>query len=136
MSCPDIDHLIDLAAGARADAELQAHVESCPTCRRDLLLIREIPVAFRRELEVPDGLVQRVMADVRVRGAREETRRGVRTQVLGTTILGSLTAAAVVFVTDPLTPAPGSLLTFSLTAGVLAAAAQFGATQRKELDRV
>jgi hypothetical protein len=135
MSCPDIDHLIDLAAGARADAELEAHVESCATCRRDFLLIREIPVVFRQELEVPEVLVQRVMADVRARQSREETRRGVRTQVLGTTILGSLTAAAVVFVTDPLGPAPGSLLTFSLTAGVLAAVAQFGAIQRKELDR-
>jgi anti-sigma factor RsiW len=136
MSCPDIDHLIDLAAGAPADAELQAHLESCPTCLRDLRLIREIPVAFRQELEVPDGLVRRVMADVRARGSREETRRGVRTQVVGTTILGSLTAAAVVFETHPLSPAPGSLLAFSLTAGVLAAAAQFGVTQRKEVDRM
>jgi hypothetical protein len=136
MICPDIDRLIDLAAGASVDAELQAHLESCPNCRGDLLLIQEIPLAFRQELEVPDGLVQRVMADVRVRGSREESRRGVRSQFLGTTILGSLTAAGVVLLTEPLGVAPGSILTFSLTAGILAAAAQFGAIQRKELDRV
>jgi hypothetical protein len=135
MSCPDIDRLIDLAAGTRTDAELQAHVESCATCRGDLLLIREIPAAFGRELAVPDGLVQRVMADVRVRESREKDRRGVQTQALGTTILGSLTTAGVVVLTGAGTTAPAPLLTFSLTAGVLAAAAQFGAIQRKEPDR-
>jgi predicted anti-sigma-YlaC factor YlaD len=136
MSCPDIDHLIDLAAGATADAELQAHLESCSSCRGDLLLIRELPGAFRRELEIPDPLVQRIMADVGVLRAREESRRGIRTQIVSTAILGSLTTAGVVFLTGAGTLAPAPLLTFSLSVGALAAATRFGAIQRKELDRV
>ena len=135
MSCPDIDHLIDLAAGTRTDAELQAHVESCPTCRGDLLLIRELPVAFRPELEIPDPLVPRIMADIGVLRAREESRRGTRTQIMGTAILGSLTTVGVVFLTGAGTAAPAPLLTFSLSVGALAAATRFGAIRRRELDR-
>jgi hypothetical protein len=135
MNCPDIDHLIDLAGGGVADPELQAHLESCGACRGDLFLIRELPAAFQPQLTVPEHLVQRAMQDIMAVRAGEEKRRGVRAQLLGTTVLGSLTAAGVVLITNAGSGTPGTLLTFSLAVGVLSAATQFGTSQRRELDR-
>jgi hypothetical protein len=75
------------------------------------------------------------MQDIMAVRAGEEKRRGVRAQLLGTTVLGSLTAAGVVLITNAGSGTPGTLLTFSLAVGVLSAATQFGTSQRRELDR-
>lgn len=129
MSCPDIDDLIDLGTRSEADPKLEAHLEGCPTCRAHVLLIREIPRAFRPELEVPEHLVRRVMLDVETLKLEEENRRGLRMQLVGTAILGTLTAAGVVYQTGMENATPATLLGFSLTVGVLSAATQFGARQ-------
>jgi anti-sigma factor RsiW len=129
MSCPDIDDLIELGTGSRSDPELEAHLEGCPICRAHLLLIREIPRAFQPELDVPEHLVRRVMLDVEALRREEENRRGLRAQLVGTGILGTLTAAAVVCQTGMDYATPATLLGFSLAVGVLSAATQFGARQ-------
>ena len=64
MDCPDIDRLIDFQAGIGQDPELEAHVDTCPDCRTDLRILRGISGAFRQEFEIPERLIQRVLADL------------------------------------------------------------------------
>lgn len=137
MKCPDTDRLIDLASGGRPDGELESHLDACPDCREDLELIREIPAAFSPRLEVPEHLVQKTMALLRGLLAEEERRRALRMEVLGTAILGSLTAAAVILLTGSgVGGGTGSLLTYCMAIGVLSGAIRFGEGRRRDLGRV
>jgi len=134
MKCPDTDLLIDLASADHTDPDLQAHLEGCPSCRSDLLLIRELPVAFFPEVEVPEHLVRRAMAGVeRVRA--EEERRNLRMEVLGAGVLGSLTAAAVIFHTG-VGSGGWALLAYCIIVGGLSGATRFGERRKGEMGRV
>ncbi len=131
MSCPDINRLIDLLDDPRADVELLAHLEGCPSCQAEFRLIQEIPAAFRPELEVPEALVQRVMADIAVSTSSSGRPRVPALQVLAAGVLGSITAAAAILATgsggtgDPL-----DLLLFCLGVGTVSIGLQVRAETR------
>ena len=125
MSCPDVSRLIDLLGDPESDVELLAHLEGCPSCQAEFRLIREIPAAFRPGLEVPEALVQRVMAGIAVSTPSSERPRVPAVQVLAAGVLGSITAAAAILATGSGgTGHPLDLLLFSLGVGLVASVVQ------------
>ncbi len=125
MSCPDINRLIDLLDDPRSDGELLTHVEGCSSCQVEYRLIQEIPAAFRPEIEVPEALVQRVMADIAVSTPPSGRPRVPALQVLAAGALGSITAAVAILTTGSMGTAPlGDLLLFSLGVGLVSGLVQ------------
>jgi len=128
MSCPDIDRLIDFQVGQGPDPELEAHLESCPSCRADLRFIQRIPAALRSEIEVSERLIQRVLAGLPEPDRSPETQRLPFAQTLVTGLLGSLTAmAAVVAAGSAGTENLSELLLFSLGVGAVSVILQIHA---------
>ena len=137
MSCPDINRLIDLLGDPQSDVELLAHLEGCPSCQAEYRLIQEIPAAFRPEIEVPEALVQRVMAGIPVSTSPQERPRVPAIQVLAAGVLGSLTAAAAILATGlGGTGGPLDLLLFSLGVGLVAGVVQSREGRLVRVDRV
>jgi len=134
MSCPDINRLIDLLGDGRPDAELEAHLEECLSCRADLQLLQEIPAVLRPEIEVPKQLVQRVMAGFPQLEDNLERRQVPAAHVVGSGVLGALTTMALLVATgsagagDPL-----SLLLFSVAVGLVASGVQVRVARRSRL---
>jgi len=121
MSCPDINRLIDFLGDGRPDADLEAHLEECPSCQADFRLLRELPAAFRPEIEVPEQLVQRVMAELALAGLSPERHQTPALQVLGSGLLGSLTAVSVITATGSGSAGdPIDLLLFAFAVGLAA----------------
>ncbi|MCJ7627582.1 MAG: hypothetical protein MUO50_04240 [Longimicrobiales bacterium] len=121
MDCPDINCLIDLVGEVHTNPELEAHLLVCPSCRDDLRLFRELAAALRPDLEVPDRLVPRVMAAVDVPEPPPEKHRIPVVQVLGSGVLGWLTALGVIIVTGSVGAGePIDLFLFSALVGITA----------------
>ncbi len=131
MNCPDINRLIDLAESPEADREIRDHLEDCGTCRATLALIRELPAAYRPEMEVPEELVQKTLGAVF--GLEPVTPSPVFVP-LHALIAGTLGAVTVVL-GIALSGSVGSggskeLLLFSLGAGLAAALYEVRAIKR------
>jgi len=125
MSCPDINRLIDFLVEDRPDSELEAHLEQCVSCQADFRLLREIPVALRPEIEVPERLVRRVMAGIPLPENHLEKRQIPASQVLGSGLLGTLTTiSALVAIGSGGTGDPADMLLFSLAVGSVASLVQ------------
>jgi len=136
MSCPDINRLIDLLGDPQSDVELLAHLEGCPSCQVEYRLIREIPAAFRPEIEVPEALVQRVLADIALTTPPPERTRVPALQLLTGGVLGSITAVAAILATGlGGTGRPLDLLLFSLGVGLIAGVAQSRESRPVELNK-
>ena len=80
MSCPDIFRLVDsLVAGTGAVPEVEAHLQSCESCREEAFMIRELLGSlYHPEMEVPesyDGTVQ-------IRGAVREAGERAKVAVI------------------------------------------------------
>jgi hypothetical protein len=121
MSCPDINRLIDLLGVDQEDAEVEKHLETCPSCQASFRLLRELPAAFRPEIELPDHLVQGVMENLSWAESSPEPYRPPGLQVLGSGLLGSLTAICVIVATDSRSAGnPVDLLLFALAVGLTA----------------
>ena len=119
MSCPDLDRLIDLYHGL-SDPELERHVSACPLCQADLEAILLLPVVWETEVDLPDALVERVLATVPVVEGRPERSRESFNQRLVTGLLGSVTAAFVLLASGSYDASgPKLLLMLSLVAGAL-----------------
>lgn len=118
MGCPEIDQLIDLFWG-RGDRELDDHVRTCPSCQADLQIIFLLPSAMSFDEEVPDRLVERVLAAVS-KPATEDQADGVSVgQRLVTGILGFTTIAVALVASGSLgTWGPLVLPILSLGSGV------------------
>ena len=124
MSCPDINRLIDLSAAELRDSELETHLEYCPSCGAEFRLIREIPVALRPDIDVPEALILRVMADISGAGPSRETDSVPVLQVFGAGVLGTITALITLGATG--SASTGNLFTllgFSLAVGLASAVA-------------
>ena len=125
MKCPDINRLIDVAGGAPPDTELEAHLSSCSSCRADLGLLQEIQALFRPEEEVPEHLVQRVLATLDSEEAALEKRRMNVPQAALSGVLGAMTTFAVLVVTGSTgTENPADMVLFSLGLGLAASLVQ------------
>ena len=121
MSCPDINRLIDLLGADQEDTEVEKHLEECPSCQASVRLLRELPAAFRPEIELPDHLVQGVMDGLSQAEISTEPYRPPGLQVLGSGLLGSLTAISVIVATDSRSAGnPVDLLLFALAVGLTA----------------
>ena len=119
MSCPDLDRLIDLYHGL-SDPELGRHVSACPSCQADLEAILLLPVVWETEVDLPDALVERVLATVPVVEGRPERSGESFTQRLVTGLLGFVTAAFVLLASGSSEAGgPMLLLILSLVAGAL-----------------
>jgi hypothetical protein len=121
MSCPDINRLIDLLGADQEDAEVEKHLARCPSCQANFRILRELPAAFRPEIEMPDHLVQGVMDNLFGAEISPEPYRPPGLQVLGSGLLGSLTAICVIVATDSRRAGnPVDLLLFALAVGLTA----------------
>ena len=136
MSCPDINRLIDLLDDPQSDAELLTHLEECPSCQVEYRLIQEIPAAFRPEFEVPEALVQRVMADIAVSTPPSGKTRVPAVQVLAAGVFGLITAVAAIVATGSGGAGnPLDLLLFSLGVGLTAGVVQTRMSRPVEIDQ-
>jgi len=133
MSCPDINRLIDFLVEDRPDLELEAHFEQCVSCQADFRLLREIPAALRPEIEVPERLVQRVMADIPLPEDHLGKRQVPAAHVVGSGVLGALTTiAALVATGSGGTGDPADMLLFSLVVGMGAGVMQIRVGRKPE----
>lgn len=125
MNCPDIDRLIDLQAAQGPDPEFEAHLENCPACRADLRIIQRISAAFRPEMEIPERMIQRVLAGLPEPDPLPESQRPPFAQTLITGLLASLTAMAAVVAAESTGNGNLSvLLSFSLGVGAVSVVLQ------------
>ena len=119
MTCPDLDRLIDLYHGLR-DRELEGHVRTCASCQADLEAILLLPVAWGSEVDVPEGLVERVLATLPLEERRPESARESFGQRLVTGLLGSVTAAFALLASgSSQAGGPMLLLILSLAVGAI-----------------
>ena len=119
MNCPDIDRLIDFLAKGGPEAELEAHLQACPSCRADLQLLREIPAAVLPEMEVPDILVQRVLDETAPLRVLPEGHRVPAAQVAAGILLGVLTTFGTLVATGSGGGGgPAAMLVMSLGVGL------------------
>jgi len=131
MSCPDIDLLIEYQAGRLGDMELEAHVEGCPSCRDDLLIIAEFRPAFRPKIEVREELARRVLSNLPEPDSPfgERWRSSLHLLIAGT--LGSLTGLGSSVVTGSIgSGSPVNLLLLSVGAGAVSVALHLRADER------
>ena len=120
MSCPDLDRLIDLYHGL-LDPELEGHVSACPSCQAELEALLWLPAVCETDVDLPDRLVERVLATLPFAEGRLERSRESLGQRLVTGLLGSVTAAFALLVASGSSEAgpPALLLILSLVAGVI-----------------
>jgi hypothetical protein len=125
MSCPDIHSLIDVLVDERPDPEMVAHMNTCPSCQGYAEILREIPAAFHPEEEVPDYLVQRVLAEIPPEGLSPAKEPEIGLQALGSGVLGGLTAAAAILATGSSDGGgPATILLISAVVGLIASMIQ------------
>ena len=138
MSCLDFDELTVFSRDRRlAGPGVREHLQTCETCRIDLLIMAGLRYVYHPELQsipetqVPPGLNRRILARI----ARRRVRRAdVRpTDSLVAAVLGVAAVLAAVFVTGTVN-APGvtsTELALLAAAGATAAAwLQSGAAKR------
>ncbi len=128
MNCPETDRLIDYQVDQVRSPEIEAHLESCSSCREDLRIVRRIHAEYQQEIEVPESLIQRVLAGLPEPDRSPEGQRLPRTQTLISGLLWSLTAmAAVVAVESVGTADVSQLLLFSFCVGAVSVILQIRA---------
>lgn len=119
MTCPDLDRLIDLYHGLR-DPELEEHVRTCASCRADLETILWFPVAWGSQVEVPEGLVERVLEALPLEKGRPESQPETVGQRLVTGFLVSVAAAFALLASGSAADGPPALLlVLSLVTGAV-----------------
>ena len=116
MTCPDLDRLIDLYHGLR-DPELEEHVKTCASCQADLEAILWFPVAWGSQVEVPEGLVDRVLEALPLEEERSEGLTETVGQRLVTGLLVSIAAAFSILASGS-TGAGGPMLLLFLSLAV------------------
>lgn len=121
MSCPDINDLVDLLVDPRPDPELEAHTRGCESCRADLGLLREIPVALRAPAEMPERLIGLVMRSLDAQLAEPSVSQPPVGHLAVSGLLGAITALLAVFAGGGQAN-PVDLLLFSLAGGLCAVA--------------
>ena len=121
MSCPNIDRWVDFVnSGAEPDPELEAHLDGCLRCREDLLIVHEMVASLTPDIEVPESLIQRTIADFPENAFLRSRTRITLPQVVAAGLLGFISAAGALlasgeaFSAGPLPP----LVTSTLVAGV------------------
>jgi len=125
MSCPDIHSLIDSLEQEEANPEMDAHLHTCPSCRGYLELLREIPEAFNAEVDVPEALVQRVMAGIPEVDVSPAKRPAAGLQTLGAGVLGWATAVAAIVATGSAEDGgPATILLVAIIVGLIASLIQ------------
>ncbi len=125
MSCPDIHSLIDSLEQEEANPEMDAHLHTCPSCRGYLELLREIPEAFNAEVDVPEALVQRVMAGIPEVDVSPTKRPTTGLQTLGAGVLGWATAVAAIIATGSGDGGnPSTILLIAVVVGLIASLIQ------------
>jgi hypothetical protein len=94
MKCPNPDKLLHYQKSGSLDPELEDHLEKCPDCRTDLFIIRELPFAVRPQVEVPEWLIDRVVAEFPPAETSSDLPETPPARVLVRAILGVTTALA------------------------------------------
>ncbi len=121
MTCPDLDRLIDLYHGLR-DPKLEEHVRTCASCQADLEAILLFPEVWGSEVEVPEGLVERVLANLPTEDRRSESPTETVGQRLVTGLLVSIAAAFALLASGSAAAGgPALLLFLSLAVGAMGA---------------
>jgi len=119
MSCPDLERLIDLYHGL-SDPDLEGHVRTCPSCQADLEAILFLPAVWETKVDLPDRLVERVLATLPEAEGQPEKYRESLGQRLVTGLLGSVTAAFALLASGSSEAGgPTLLLILSLTVGAV-----------------
>jgi len=120
MGCPDFDRLIDLYHGRR-DPGVEDHLKTCPSCQADMEMLFLLPEAFALDVEVPEALIERVMASLppvadEPRAGKVTVGRGLVSGLLGIlTAVGGLAASGSVGAIPPV-----AFLLISLSMGAAA----------------
>jgi hypothetical protein len=109
MDCPDIDRLIDLYHGLR-DPALEDHLSSCSSCQADMEILLLLPEAFALDVEVPDALVERVIASLPVAEGEPRVEKGTGAQGLVAGLLGTLTVTGGLVATGSAGAGPPMIL--------------------------
>ena len=117
--------MIDHVGAAQPNAGLDAHLLVCSSCKAEVQMLRDLSAVLRPESEVPEQLVQRVMASVDLPTPSPEKNRVPVSQVLGSGVLGWLTALGVLVITGSAgAGGPAPVLLFSFAVGVTATGVQ------------
>lgn len=105
-------------------AEIEAHVDACETCRERVALLRAMKGSLRRvtNVEAPAGLRARALAAMQAEQARAETRNAPRSTIPWRTVVPLATAAAFALMwgamsQGPMSQGPMSLGPMSLGPG-------------------
>lgn len=125
MSCPDICGITNEEPGVQMDPDTWEHLQTCPTCRFDLLVMGATKKAFepepgsRRHLDHINELVMRRIAKRRIERATVRLA-----DVWVTALLAAMTIAAAILATGGhLQPGATALELALVAAGGGAAAA-------------
>lgn len=91
-------------------AEIEAHVDACETCRERVALLRAMKGSLRRvtNVEAPSGLRARALAAMLAEQARAETRDAPRSRIPWRTIVPLATAAAFALMWGAMSRGPGA----------------------------
>lgn len=58
MTCPDTEHLLEVVLEEGMDPEVKGHLRTCRDCAATARLIREMRVAYRPEMTLPETLIE------------------------------------------------------------------------------
>jgi hypothetical protein len=137
MKCPDTDRLIDLVVGGRPHIELEAHLKACPSCEADVKVLLEVLAALRPEIDVPEKLVQRVLADLALFAPPLESRQISVTQVAASVVLGMLTTVGALVASGSVGAGnPAGVLMFSVVVGSATGVLQIRAGRKPDLNHL
>ena len=129
MNCPDTDRLVDLLHADTPDMELLGHVQSCPSCRAELRLVRAIPGTFQPQIQVSERLIRRTVAALD--NPTEARRDGGTTHMFVAAFLGAATIGATLAVTGvAAVGSPGWVVGFSALGGIAVGLKEFSAQRR------
>lgn len=101
-TCPDTTRLLDHVQGA-LDPEVEAHLHTCPTCRFDARILRELPEAVAaRDIVVPEALMARTLAEIGRLAAPAYPRSVLASPVprlVAASVLATITCAFALLIT-------------------------------------
>ena len=124
MTCPSIDELIAVMLSTQAAGEAEQHVPTCSRCSAELRLLEAVASSLAPSGDVPDALVDRLMAALPAlprEVAAVDRVTLTSTHSLVTFFLGTMTAFLGIMVGDAEAGGIVSLVVFSAVVGALAA---------------
>ena len=133
MTCPDFETYLGLKDEDPLNEDLRAHMEGCPNCRAEVVILRALAKELNPTEDVPEALKRRVVKSIEEARAVEEQERVAVRQLVWSGALGALTVLGTLVVTGA--AGSGGPVTFAvvgLAAGAVTGIAQLFGHRRDQ----